>query len=58
MIIDWKFKKILEQTNGVDLSGINKKTQRKNSNLEIMFCGFPREKTHTWASLSGLVHLG
>jgi hypothetical protein len=37
---------MLEQTNGVDFYGVNKNTQRKSSNLEIMFCGFPREKRH------------
>jgi len=44
MKIDWKFKTILEQTNGANFNGINKKTQRRNSNFEIMFCGFSREK--------------
>jgi hypothetical protein len=49
---------MLEPTNGADLCAVNRKTQRKNSNLEIMFCGFPKEKRHTWASLrkDGLVH--
>ncbi len=51
---------MLEQTNGTNFSGIDKKTQRRNSNLEIMFCGFPREKKHIWASLrkDGLIHSG
>jgi hypothetical protein len=48
---------MLEQTNGGDLCGVNAKTKR-NSNLVIMFCDFPREKLHTWVSLrkDGLVH--
>jgi hypothetical protein len=46
MRIDWKFKIMLEQTSGANFNGINKKTQRRNSKLEIMFCGFPREKKH------------
>jgi hypothetical protein len=60
MRIDWKFKIMLEQTIGANFNGINKKTQRRNSNLEIMFYGFPREKKHTWASSrkDGLVHSG
>jgi hypothetical protein len=49
---------MLEQTSGANFCGVNKKTQRISSNLEIMFCGFPREKIHTWASPKeyGLVH--
>jgi hypothetical protein len=48
-----------EQTNGPDLRGVNKKTQRRSFNLEIMFYGFPREKI-TWANSrkDGLVHSG
>jgi hypothetical protein len=36
------------------------KTHRISSNLEIMFCDFPKEKMHTWANLrkDGLVYLG
>jgi hypothetical protein len=51
---------MLEQTSGAYFRGINKKNIKKGSNLEIMFCGFPREKKHTWASSrkDGSVHLG
>jgi hypothetical protein len=35
---------MLEQTSGIDLCEVNRNTQRKNSNLEIMFCGFLKEK--------------
>ncbi len=41
---------MLEQTNGVDLCGININTQRRSSNFEIMLCGCPREKNHIWAN--------
>jgi hypothetical protein len=35
-------------------------TKKRSFNLEIMLCGFPREKRHTWASSrkDGLVYLG
>jgi hypothetical protein len=58
-MIDWKLKKMLEQTSGTNSYGVNRKTQRRSSNLEILFCGFPWEKIHIWASLrkNGLVHL-
>jgi hypothetical protein len=51
---------MLEKTNGTYLYGGNGNTQRKNSNLEIMLCGFPREKIHIWANFrkDGLAHLG
>jgi hypothetical protein len=51
---------MLEQTSGVDLCGVNRKTWRVNFNLEIMLCGFPREKKDIWANLrnNGLAHLG
>jgi len=42
---------MLEQTNGTNLCGVNKNTQRRSFNLEIMFCGFLREKIHIWAIL-------
>jgi len=47
-----------EPTNGVNLFGIIRKTLKKNSNLEIMFYGFPREKRHIWvdSKKDGLVH--
>jgi hypothetical protein len=35
---------MLEKTSGIDLCGVNRNTQRRSSNLEIMLCGFPREK--------------
>jgi hypothetical protein len=41
---------MLEQTSGIDFYGVNIKTQRRSSNSEIMFCGFPRDKRHIWAS--------
>jgi len=49
---------MLEKTNGIDFCGVNRNTQRRSSNLEIMFCGFPREKKHIWANLrkDGLAH--
>jgi len=37
-----------ELTNGIDFCGVNKKTQIRSSNLEIMFYGFTREKIHIW----------
>jgi hypothetical protein len=46
---------MLEQTNGVDFYGVNKNTQIRSSNLEIMFCGFPREKRQNLRK-DGLVH--
>jgi hypothetical protein len=51
---------MLEQINGVDSCGVNKNTQRRSSNLEIMFYGFPREKIQIWANSrkDGLTHLG
>jgi hypothetical protein len=49
-----------EPTSGTNFYGVNKKTQRRSFNLEIMFYGFPREKIHTWVNSrkDGLVHLG
>ncbi len=41
---------MLEQTDGANFYGINRNTQRKSFNLEIMFYGFLREKRHTWAN--------
>jgi hypothetical protein len=35
---------------GVDFCGVNTKTQKRSSNLEIMFYGFAREKINIWAS--------
>jgi hypothetical protein len=47
MIIDWKLKIMWEPTNGADFCGINGKTQKRSSNLEIMFYVFPKgEKMH------------
>ncbi len=51
MRINWKLKTMLEQTNGTDFCGVNRKTQKRSSNLQIMLCGFPREKNHIWANL-------
>jgi hypothetical protein len=50
---------MLEKTNGTNLCGINRNTLRKSSNLDIMFCNFPREKIHIWANSikDGLAHL-
>jgi hypothetical protein len=45
-MIDYKLKIMWGPTSGVDLCGVNKKILRINSNLEIMFCGFPKEKKH------------
>jgi len=47
-----------EQINGLDLCEVNKKTQRRSFNLEIMFYGFLREKNYTWTNSrkDGLVH--
>jgi hypothetical protein len=58
MIINWRFRTIWEQTNGADFYAINKKTYRRNSNLEIMFYGFPKDKIYTWANSrkDGMVH--
>jgi hypothetical protein len=36
-----------EQTIGTNFCGVDRKTHRRNFNLEIMFYGFPREKRHT-----------
>jgi hypothetical protein len=49
---------MLEQTNEINLCGVNKNTQRRSSNLEIMFCSFPKEKNHIWANSrkDGLAH--
>jgi hypothetical protein len=33
-----------ESTNGVDFCGVNRKILIRRSNLEIMSCGFPKEK--------------
>jgi hypothetical protein len=51
---------MLEQTSGVDLYGVNKNTHIRSSNLEIMFCGLPRDRRHIWNNLrkDGLAHLG
>jgi hypothetical protein len=51
---------MLEQISGTTFCGVNKNTQRRNANLEIMFCGFPREKRHAWTNYKkeGLVHSG
>jgi hypothetical protein len=45
-------------TNGIDFCGVNRKTQKRSFNLEIMFYGFPREKKHIWEKKrkDGLVH--
>jgi hypothetical protein len=60
MAHNYKLRTMWKQTCGAYLYGINKKTQRKNPNLEIMFYGFPKEKRHTWANSGkvGLLHLG
>jgi hypothetical protein len=49
---------MLEKTNGIIFCGVNRNTQRRSSNLEILFCGFPREKIHIWANSrkDGLAH--
>jgi hypothetical protein len=49
-----------EPTTGADFCGINRKILRRNSNLEIMFYGFPKEIKQIWANSKkdGLVHLG
>jgi hypothetical protein len=44
--IDWKLRIMWEPTSGANLCAINKKILKRNSNLEIMFYGFPREKKH------------
>jgi hypothetical protein len=41
---------MLEKTNGIYICGINKNTQKKKFNLEIMFYGFPKKKKHIWAN--------
>jgi len=46
MRIDWKLRTMWEPTGGTDLCGVNRKTQKRSSNLEIMFYGFPKEKRH------------
>jgi hypothetical protein len=40
-----------EPTNGAYLFGINIKTLKRSSNLEVMFYGFLREKKHIWVNL-------
>jgi hypothetical protein len=59
MRTNWKFKKMWELTSGAYFYGVNKKKLKKNSNLDIMFYGFPKEKKHIWANSrkDGLVHL-
>ncbi len=49
---------MLEQTNGIDFCGVNRNTQIKSSNLEIIFHDFLREKMHIWVNSKkdGLVH--
>jgi hypothetical protein len=49
-----------ELTNATYFYGVNKKILRRNSNLEIMSYGFPKEKKHIWANSrkDGLVHSG
>jgi hypothetical protein len=49
---------MLEQISGIDFCGVKRNTQIKNSNLAILFCGFVREKKHTWVNSrkDGLVH--
>jgi hypothetical protein len=43
---------MLEQTNGAIFCGISRITHKRSSNLEIMFCGFPRKQTnHILANL-------
>jgi hypothetical protein len=37
---------MLEQTDGTNFYGVNKNTQRRSFNLEIMFCGFLKEEIH------------
>jgi hypothetical protein len=52
---------MLEKTSATYFScGVNKNTQRRSFNLEIMFYGFPREKILIWANskIDGLAHLG
>jgi hypothetical protein len=48
-----------ELTNIANFHGIDKKTLRRSSNLEIMSYGFPKEKNNIWANSRkyGLVHL-
>jgi len=48
---------MLEKTSGINFYGVKKHT-RRSSNLEIMLCGFPREKNYIWENLrkDGLVH--
>jgi hypothetical protein len=36
-----------EQISGAHFCGVNRKTQRRGFNLEIMLYGFPKEKKHT-----------
>jgi hypothetical protein len=47
-------------TNGAYFSEVNRKTHRRNFNLEIMFYGFPTDKGHIWSNSrkDGLVHSG
>jgi hypothetical protein len=44
MRTNWRLKITWEQTSGPYLCGVDKKTQRRSFNLEIMFYGCPREK--------------
>jgi hypothetical protein len=48
----------VEPNSGTIFCGINRKTLRRSSNLEIMFYNFPREKKYIWANSKkdGLVH--
>jgi hypothetical protein len=58
MRTNWKLKTMWEPSSGTYLYGFNKKILRRNSNLEIMLYGFPREKKHIWENSrkDGLVH--
>jgi hypothetical protein len=51
---------MLEQISEANFCGVNKNTHIRSSNLEIMFCGFPREKRHTWENSKKdyLIHSG
>jgi hypothetical protein len=43
----WRLRTTWEHISGTNFNGINIKTQRRSSNLEIMFYDFSREKIHT-----------
>jgi hypothetical protein len=55
-----KLKIMLEKISGTKYCGVNKNTQKRSFNLEIMFFSFPRGKKRIWANLrkDGLDHLG